>query len=207
MFFSRHVYCKYTYISLLFRAWLFTTCLKLCVCIILHYIYIYHRWWFQILFYPGEMIQFDDRIFFRWVGSTTNQIYCWCWPNFAPPQSQQVSAGRTPPNQDFAKGIPPTGALNSGSGCPWCPILDVLFKGQMFLLRAFVVCKVVSIHYLSLWTGILLCVFYFVVEDYVIACYRQFYFFVDFVHVAQSAWDLFFFNIMWMIYHPGTVDF
>ena len=34
-------------------------------------------WWFQICFIftpiPGEMIQFDYIIFFRWVGSTTNQ--------------------------------------------------------------------------------------------------------------------------------------
>ena len=34
------------------------------------------RWWFQIffIFTPnlGEMIQFDLRIFFKWVGSTTN---------------------------------------------------------------------------------------------------------------------------------------
>ena len=35
----------------------------------MHY---FARWWFQILFIftpiPGEMIQFDLRIFFRWVG-------------------------------------------------------------------------------------------------------------------------------------------
>jgi len=34
------------------------------------------RWWFQIfyIFTPifGEMIQFDVRRFFKWVGSTTN---------------------------------------------------------------------------------------------------------------------------------------
>ena len=37
------------------------------------------RWWFQIffIFTPklGERIQFDLRIFFRWVGSTTNYLY------------------------------------------------------------------------------------------------------------------------------------
>ena len=37
---------------------------------------LYTRWWFHTfsIFTPGEMIQFDWRISFKWVGSTTN--YC-----------------------------------------------------------------------------------------------------------------------------------
>ena len=39
------------------------------------------RWWFQafLVFIPisREMIQFDLRIFFKWVGSTTNQKLTW----------------------------------------------------------------------------------------------------------------------------------
>ena len=39
------------------------------------------RWWFQILYFLfspvfGKVFQFDLRIFFRWVGSTTNQMSC-----------------------------------------------------------------------------------------------------------------------------------
>ena len=47
------------------------------------------RWWFQTFFMSprtiGEMIQFDFRIFFRWVGSTTtyNNIFSHA-KNFAP---------------------------------------------------------------------------------------------------------------------------
>ena len=44
-------------------------------------VYIKTRWWFEtfVIFtpIPGEMIEFDGRIFFRWVGSTTNQIKIW----------------------------------------------------------------------------------------------------------------------------------
>ena len=29
---------------------------------------------------PGEIIQFDDRLFLKWVGSTTNQIYIYIHP-------------------------------------------------------------------------------------------------------------------------------
>ncbi len=42
-------------------------------------LFLISRWWFQTFFIftpiPGGMIQFDLRIFFRWVGSTINSVY------------------------------------------------------------------------------------------------------------------------------------
>ena len=108
----------------------------ICICIICIYICIYiSRWWFLKYFWNfhpdpwGFMIQFDLRIFFKWVGekpptrkwwsktlSNENDPKMWLMMREANYSDQTVAGSRSPQNVVKSKGIPPKCPENSGLG-------------------------------------------------------------------------------------------